>query len=312
MHIGLLHSRIRVEERLLIEGFAARGIDVQPIDLRDVVFDLVDPAPWRDFDVVIDRSLSLTHSSAAVRILETLGVRCVNPAAAISTCADKLSTTLALVRAGVPTPRVTVGLSEQSALRAVEALGYPAVIKPTFGSWGRLVARANDKDCAEALIEHRYTLGGVHHHVLYAQEHIDKPGSDVRVFVVGGSSIAAIRRHSTHWVTNTARGARAEGHAVSPELADLCRRAVEAVGADIAAVDILECPRRGAFVNEINHSMEFRNSIDTTGVDIPGAVVEHVLRIAQVSKETELQTSAGQTSTLRVRQAGMPVAGAVR
>lgn len=280
MRIALLHSRIRVEERLLIEAFEARGVDVRPIDLRDVVFDLADPAPWREFDVVLDRSLSLTSSLAAVRILEGFGVRCVNPAAAIDTCADKLSTSLALVRAGVPTPRVTVGLSEEAAQRAVEALGYPAVIKPTLGSWGRLVARVNDRDSAEALIEHRFTLGGVHHHVLYAQEHIDKPGSDVRVFVVGGRAIAAIRRHSAHWVTNTARGAKAEGLAVSPELADLCERAVGAVGADIAAVDVLECPRRGAMVNEINHSMEFRNSIDTTGVDIPGLMVEHVLGIA--------------------------------
>jgi len=217
-------------------------------------------------------------------MIEHLGLRCINPAAAIELCSDKLRTSLALEAASVPTPRTLVATSPESALEAIEMLDYPVVLKPTIGSWGRLVSRINDRDAAEAIIEHRDTLGSVNHHVYYVQEHIDKPGRDIRVFVVGGRAIAAITRTSQHWVTNTARGARAAGFAIPDSLADICIRAVESVQADVAAVDILECPRRGFLVNEINHSMEFRNSIETSGVDIPGCVAEYAISLA--SKKT--------------------------
>jgi [lysine-biosynthesis-protein LysW]--L-2-aminoadipate ligase len=168
-------------------------------------------------------------------------------------------------------------LTASSGLEAIEELGYPVVIKPTIGSWGRLVSRINDRDAAEAVLEHRETLGSVQQKVIYIQEHIDKPGRDLRVFVVGGQAIAAIARWSEHWVTNTARGARAVGIPVTNELATLAVDAVKSVGADIAAVDFLECPQRGFLVNEINHSMEFRNSIVTTGVNIADHVARFVV-----------------------------------
>ncbi|MFG0305567.1 MAG: lysine biosynthesis protein LysX [Phycisphaerales bacterium JB040] len=281
MRIAMTYTRLRTEERLLLDAFSEIGIEPEPIDLRSVVFDPADPGRWAGFDAVVDRSVSLTATLTATRILESQGVRCINRFDAIQTCADKLATTLALVRAGVPTPGVRVATNAQTGLEAVEAIGYPCVLKPTIGSWGRLVARLNDRDAAEAILEHRETLGSVQQHVVYAQEYIDKPGRDIRVFVVGGQAIAAIVRNSPHWVTNTARGATAAGLPVSEELADLCVRAVDSVGADVAAVDVLECPRRGLLVNELNHSMEFRNSIDTTGVNIPGLVAQHVAAIAE-------------------------------
>lgn len=280
MHIALTYTRLRTEERLLLDAFEAAGIRVTPVDLRTVVFDPGHAGVFEGVDAVLDRCVSLTASLTSTRILEGLGVRCINSSQAIEACSDKLTTTIALVRRGVPTPDVRVGLGAESALGAVEAIGYPAVLKPTVGSWGRLVARVNDRDAAEAVIEHRETLGSAQQGVFYVQEHIAKPGRDIRVFVVGGEAIAAIGRSSEHWVTNTARGATATGLEVTRELGDLCVRAVRAVGADIAAVDVLECPERGLLVNEINHSMEFRNSILTTGVDIPGLVARHAARIA--------------------------------
>ena len=284
MRIALTYTRLRTEERLLLDAFEAAGVDVTPIDLREAVFDPSEPGQWAAYDAVIDRSVSLTNALTATRVLESFGVRCVNPSRAVELCSDKLSTTLALVRAGVPTPGVRVATGAEAALRAVEEIGYPAVLKPTVGSWGRLVARVNDRDAAEAVVEHRQTLGSVQQGVFYVQEHVDKPGRDIRVFVVGGRAVAAIVRTSAHWVTNTARGATAAGFEVSTTLGDLCVRAVEAVGADIAAVDVLECPRRGLLVNELNHSMEFRNSITTTGVDIPGLVAQHTVRIAEAHR----------------------------
>lgn len=281
MRIAMMHTRVRVEERLLLDAMEAAGVEVTPIDARTVVLDPASAGEWAAYDAVLDRSLSLTASVTIGRVLEGFGVRVINPPAAVEVCSDKLRTTIALERAGVPTPRVRVAVDAESALEAVEQIGYPAVLKPTVGSWGRLVARVNDRDAAEAIIEHRATLGSVSHSVFYVQEHVDKPGRDIRVFVVAGEPIAAIVRTSDHWVTNTARGARAAGLTITPEIDDICRRTAAAIGADVMAIDLLECPRRGLLVNEVNHSMEFRNSIDTTGVDIPGAVVAHVMRIAR-------------------------------
>ncbi len=284
MRIALTYTRLRVEERLLLDAFESIGVEVVPVDLRDAVFDLESPGDWAGFDLVVERSVSLTCSLTSVRILEGHGIRCMNPGRSIEICSDKLMTSIALAQAGVAQPRVLVGTSAESGLAAVEGIGYPAVLKPTVGSWGRLVARVNDRDAAEAVIEHRDTLGSVGQGVFYVQEHIDKPGRDIRVFVVGGEPIAAIARASAHWVTNTARGARASGLEISSELGGLCRRAAAAVGADVVAIDVLECPRRGLLINELNHSMEFRNSIETTGVDIPGHVARHAVSIAETAR----------------------------
>lgn len=287
----MLHSRIRAEERLLLDCFDEIGVSVDPIDLRSEVFELSDAGKWTQYDAVLDRTMSLTHSRAAVMILEGFNVRCLNPGATTEICADKLATTIALTRAGLPTPNVRVGLTADSGLQAVEQIGYPCVLKPTIGSWGRLMARVNDRDAAEAVLEHRESLGSVAQRVMYAQEYIEKPDRDIRVFVVGDDAIAAIVRTSDHWVTNTARGASAVGIPLNEEFRELAVRSSRAVGADLCAVDLLECPTRGLLVNEINHSMEFRNSIETTGVNIPMHIAQHAIRVAESSlsrAETEV------------------------
>ncbi len=281
MHIAMTFTRIRTEERMLIDAFEKLDVKLTPIDLRECVFDPQNPEQWAQYDALLDRSLSLTHSLNSTRMFEHIGLRCVNPSSAIQMCSDKLMTTLALVEHGIQTPQVRVGLTAQSGLESIEQLGYPSVIKPTVGSWGRLVARVNDRDAAEAILEHRETLGSVQQKVFYVQEHIEKPERDLRVFVVGDRAIAAIARSSEHWVTNTARGAVASGIPVTDELEDLAIRSARAVGADLAAVDFLECPQNGLLVNEINHSMEFRNSIITTGVDIGEQIAQHIISIAQ-------------------------------
>jgi len=279
--IALLHTRIRAEERLLLDAFEELGAEAEPIDLRRQRLDPVGLPAWERFDVALDRCVSLTTAQTFVPILEASGLRVVNPSSTTDACADKVRTTTLLAQAGITVPRTRVAVGADSALGAIRAIGYPAVVKPSVGSWGRLVARVNDDDAAEALIEHRTTLGGPQQHVFYVQEHIDKPGRDLRVFVIGDEPVAAIARSSEHWVTNTARGARAAGLEVSDELADLAVRSSRAVGADICAVDFLECPHRGLLVNEINHSLEFRNSIETTGVNIPRLIAEHTLRVAR-------------------------------
>src|SRR5262245_11209575 len=146
MRIGIIHSRIRVEERLLTEALERRGVAFDLVDVREVVFDIHDPAPWRRFDAVLDRCIGQTQAVAAVRILGRCGVPCVKPAGVLDTSGDKLTTSLRLGQNEIRTPRVRVALEAESGLAAIEQTGYPAVLKPTVGSWGRLLARVTDRD----------------------------------------------------------------------------------------------------------------------------------------------------------------------
>lgn len=278
-HIAVLMSRVRVEEKLLLAAFEARGVAFELIDDRQVIFDL-HANGFRRFDVVLERCINHSRALYALRILNDWGVRTVNSYPTALTCGNKLETTSALIRAGVPTPRTRVAFTPQSALAAIEEMGYPVVLKPAIGSWGRLLAKVNDREAAEALLEHKQVLGSYHHSIFYIQEYIAKPERDIRAFVIGDETVAAIYRHSSHWITNTARGGHATNCPVTPEINELCVRAAQAVGSGVLGVDLLEDQRRGLLVNEVNYTIEFRNSIDTTGVDIPGRVVDYVLEVA--------------------------------
>jgi len=155
------------------------------------------------------------------------------------------------------------------------------VLKPAVGSWGRLISKINDREAAEAVLEHKAVLGSYHHSIFYIQEYIDKPMRDIRAFVVGDETICAIYRHSPHWITNTARGGRASNCPVTPEIDAIARAAAQAVGGGVLAIDILERPSGELTICEVNYTMEFRNSIDTTGVGIPGRVVDYVMRVGR-------------------------------
>jgi [lysine-biosynthesis-protein LysW]--L-2-aminoadipate ligase len=294
--IAVLLSRIRVEEKLLLTALEAAGAEVQVIDDGQVVMPLaapgglergnghLDPATpagqLRAADVVLERSLSASRGLYILRLLEVAGIPAINRYATASTCADKLLTTAALAEAGVPQPRTRLAFTAESALQAIEDLGYPVVLKPVVGSWGRLLARVNDRDAAEAILEHKETLGSYQHSIFYIQEYVNKPGRDIRAFVIGEETICAIYRQSPHWITNTARGGAASNCPVTPEIDRLCQQAARAVGGGVLALDLFEHPERGLLINEINHTMEFRNSIATTGVDIPARVAHYALQIA--------------------------------
>lgn len=275
MKVGIIASRVRVEEKYLLSAFERRGVAVELIDDDELTLPV--DGPPLPYDVILERSVSTSRGLYAVRLLETAGNLVINSYHTANTCADKLLTTTALQKAGVPQPRVRVAFTAESALSAIEEIGYPVVLKPVIGSWGRLLARINDRDAAEAVLEHKEVLGGYQHNIHYIQEFIRKPGRDIRAFVVGDSTICAIYRDSAHWITNTARGGKASNCPVTPELNAVCVRAAEAVGGGVLAVDVLEDPDRGFLINEINHTMEFRNSIAPTGVDIPGCVADYAL-----------------------------------
>lgn len=277
----MLCSRMQVEEKLLRDALVRRDVDVEIVDDRELTLAL--PQPQRRWDVVLERSLSQTRGLAALRVLESWGVATVNRHSVAAVCASKLDTSALLDAAGLPTPATMIAFSPDGALRAADELGFPLVLKPVTGSWGRLLARINDRDAAEALFEHKALLGGPEHSVFYLQRHVDKPGRDIRAFVVGDAVVCAIYRESQHWVTNTARGARTSNCAVDDEVRGLALRAADAVGGGVLAVDLLEDGDR-MLVSEVNATMEFRNSVEVTGVDIPGHVADHVAEIAQASK----------------------------
>lgn len=280
--VGVLHSRVRLEEKLLFAELDRRGVSYERILVEDQALDLgADVEAWRRFDVLLERCISHSQASAVLRVFDAWGIPCVNPSRVAEVCGDKLTTNLALLAAGVPVPRAKVAFTPEQALRAIEEIGYPAVLKPAVGSWGRLLARVNDRDAAEAVLEHKSTLGSYHHSIFYVQEYVDKPGRDLRSFVVGDRCICAIERASEHWITNTARGGRVANRPVTEELADLSVRAAHAVGGGIVAIDLLERPDGALVVNEVNYTMEFKNSVEPTGVDIPRAIVEHVLAVGE-------------------------------
>jgi [lysine-biosynthesis-protein LysW]--L-2-aminoadipate ligase len=280
---------VRVEEKLLLEALSRRGAQVEMLDDRQIVFDFRRDS-WGRFDVILERCINHSRALYALRLLNDLGVPAVNPYGVALVCGNKLETTSALVRAGVPTPRCRIAFTPESALRAIEELGYPVVLKPAVGSWGRLLSKVNDRDAAEAILEHKEILGSYHHSIFYIQEYIDKPARDIRSFVVGDETICAIYRYSDHWITNTARGGRAQNCPVTDELHRLSLAAAQAVGGGVVAIDLLETKDGRLLVNEVNYTMEFRNSIAVTGVDIPGRVADYVLEVAR--KPETLETAA--------------------
>ncbi len=281
MKVGVLYSRVRVEEKMLFEELDRRGVDYDKIDDREAVFELDDPRNWAQYDVILERCINHSRALYAMKILNDWGIPTINTAHVADVCGNKLVTSSALVRDGVPTTRIKVAFTPESALKAIEEIGYPVVLKPAIGSWGRLLSKINDRDAAEAVLEHKEVLGSYHHSIFYIQEYIRKPKRDIRAFVIGDQTIAAIYREADHWITNTARGGRASNCPVTPELNDIGVRASNAVGGGITGVDILEDPERGFLVNEVNYTIEFRNSINTTGVNIPAKVIDYVLAVGE-------------------------------
>lgn len=281
--IGFLFSRLRVEEKLLLEELE-RNPDVEVVRINDGdrYFD-ISQLPV-EVDVVFERSISYSRGLYISRIFEAHGIPVVNSSTVAERCGDKYITSQILVREGIPTPRVFMAFEEQSALAAVEATGYPCVLKPVVGSWGRLLARVDNREMAESVIEHKASLG-VHHQVFYIQEYVHKPGRDIRAFVVGDETICAIYRSSDNWITNTARGGVASNCPLTTELREICQRTAQALGGGLLAIDIFETAD-GFTVNEVNHTMEFRNSIDTTGMNIPASMVEYVCRVAASAQTT--------------------------
>ena len=272
--MGVLYSRIRRDEKLLLSELRERDHEVTKIDVRKERFGVHEPpASFEGVDLVLDRCLATSRSRYITRFVDRYGIPVVNGPETAAICADKARNSLVLSAAGVPTPNTEVAFTKESALEAIEAFGYPCVLKPVVGSWGRLMAKIDSRDAAEAILGHKETLGHYEHKVFYIQEFVEKPGRDIRVVATDGEPVAAMARSSDHWLTNAARGAETESIEVTDEMADLVERASDAVGGGLLGVDLMETGDSYT-VHEVNHTVEFKALNEVSSVDVPAAVVD--------------------------------------
>ena len=279
MKIGVVCSRVRVEEKWIFEALEKRGIAYDKIDDREICLQSDGCQPLAAVRRADRTQPVLQHRAVYRPRVEWLGHpdRQYGPVAEI--CGDKLATSIALEQAGVPQPQVWTAFTAEAALEAMDEIGYPVVLKPVVGSWGRLLSKINDREAAETVLEHKEILGSAQHSVFYIQEYIQKPGRDIRSFVIGDQTVCAIYR-SLRTLDHQHRPRRQSrnlpGHA---EIDEISLAAAQAVGGGVMAMDILEDPERGYLVNEVNHTMEFHSTVPLTGVDIPGMIVDYAVQL---------------------------------
>ncbi len=278
MHVGILYSRIRRDEKLLLSELRDRGHEVEKIDVRKQQFGLDGmTTDVTELDLVIDRCLATSRSLYATEFLDSYGVTVINHPQTADICADKAKNSLALAEAGVPTPNTKVAFTTDAALEAIEDFGYPCVLKPVVGSWGRLMAKIDSRNAAEAILEHKATLGHYEHKVFYVQEFVDKPGRDIRVLATDGEPVAAMTRSSEHWLTNAAKGGTTASFDLDETALDLVETASDAVGDGLLGIDLMEVGGAGSgqyTVHEVNHTVEFKALNDSTDVDVPARVID--------------------------------------
>lgn len=274
MRFSLVYERLREEEAQLMKAVERLGHGLSLVHLTsDRHFSLGKSA--LESDVALIRTVSQTNALLFSELIASTGVRCVNPPETIRVCGNKLSTSMRLLEAGVPTPRTAVAFSPEGALRAAREMGFPVVVKPVNGSWGRLVSLARDEEELRAIVEHREAINSPYYRVHYIQEYVRKPGRDIRAYGTEEGFLTAIYRVSDHWITNTARGGRVEPAKRNEELENIVVRTCEALGGGFLGVDLVEDEERGLLVIEANATTEFKNAARVTGVDIAGEIVRY-------------------------------------
>ncbi len=275
----MLYDYIRPDERMLIDSSRRKGINLILHKSEDFFCNALELFDKQEFqNVVLQRSISYFRSFHLTALLENRGITVINSSNIASMCGNKLMATLVLAREKIAAPKTYIAFNVDSALKLLSRIGYPAIIKPIIGSWGRLVAPLKDPESARAILEDRSNMFPMYQ-VYYIQEMVKRPPRDIRCFVIGNEVVAAIYRYSVpdEWRTNTARGGKVENCEITSELEDLSLKTAKAFGDGVFGVDLMESPD-GLLVNEINYTTEFRNSVPATGIDIPGLILDYALR----------------------------------
>ncbi|HET6716269.1 MAG TPA: lysine biosynthesis protein LysX [Nitrososphaeraceae archaeon] len=274
----ILYDQLRWEEKSLIEAAKKKDLDLEVINCRESSIDLdEDKSNYRD-DIILQRCVSYYNNLHSTAAFEGLGAKVINSLHTAIMCGNKLFTHMELSKSDISIPKAFCAFSNQSAMSILEKNGYPKVIKPVVGSWGRMIALLKDKEAAEAVIEdreHMYPL----YHVFYFEEFVKRPPRDIRSIVVGDKVVAAIYRYSgdNEWKTNMALGGKAEACKVTNEMEELCLKAAKTMKGEILGVDLME-GENGLLVHEVNNTTEFKNTVRVTGVDIPSLIIDHLIK----------------------------------
>ena len=282
----MLLSRVRVEEKLLLAELERRGVEIARFDDREFWLDLGAPnschAPLRRRAGALHPPLARPlHPEGA----ERLGVPTVNSYEVANICGDKLLTSTALERAGMPTPRTLMAFTPESALEACEEIGLPGgaeaghrLVGPAAGQ-GQRPRRGRGAAGAQGHASARITTErSTFRSTCPSRDAISAPSSSAT-----RRSARSTATHRTGSPTPLA-AASASNCPVSRELDAISHGRGQAVGGGVVAIDLFESDR-GLLVNEVNYTMEFRNSIDTTGVDIPARIVDYVMAVGQAERD---------------------------
>ncbi|MCD6511238.1 MAG: lysine biosynthesis protein LysX [Thaumarchaeota archaeon] len=283
--LALLYDRIRWEEKELYRKAKEKGIELKLVDAKSKVADpyVGEEAIRRLYgDLVLQRCISHMRGLHYTAYLESMGLRVINSFKVQNLCGNKALTSLFLIKKGIPTPRTLLAFSQEAAGDAVERIGYPAVIKPVIGSWGRMVLALKDREVAQAILEMRGSMQGPFDSIFYIQEFVKRPPRDIRAIVVGDEVVSCIYRYapSKDWRTNVARGGRAEVCPIDDGLEDLVLRVADELGGGVLGVDLME-GESGLLVHEVNSTVEFRGAASVSGRDIAGAILEYALKEAK-------------------------------
>jgi [lysine-biosynthesis-protein LysW]--L-2-aminoadipate ligase len=279
--LTILYDNIRWEEKSLYEAAKKKGVEISNVDCRNLSIDLNNKNSQYLNKIIIQRTVSYFKSLHSTAALEGLGAHIINSLRTAILCGNKLFAHMELQKAGIKTPNAFTAFSPESAMSTLDRLGYPAVIKPTIGSWGRLIALIRDTEAAKAIIEDREHMFPLYH-VYFFEEFVKRPPRDIRAIVVGNTVIAAIYRYSSQgeWKTNMALGGSAKTCPVTKELEDICIKATKAVGGNIVGVDLMESEENGLIVHEVNNTTEFKNTVRVTGVDVPGLMIDYAVKMS--------------------------------
>lgn len=273
----ILFDNIRWEEKSIIEKAKEIGRELKAIDCKDLVLFLNDSSNEFEDKIILQRSVSYFRSLHSTGGLEGLGARMINSLYTAFMCGNKLISHIELHKNGILTPKAICAFTPESSLRGLDKLGYPAVIKPTVGSWGRLIGLINDKEGAKTVLEDREHMFPIYH-ISYFEEFVKRPPRDIRAIVIGEEVVAAIYRYSgdNEWKTNMALGGHALPCPITKEIEDICIRSAKIFKGDIVGVDLMESEKYGLVVHEVNNTTEFKNTVKVTGVDIPKLIIDYM------------------------------------
>ena len=277
--ICIVFDRLRTEEKLLQKEAEELGYETSMIDAKTTRFNTDSNKNEYDFgDVVLERCISYYRGLHFTACLEFLDVPVINSFEIANTCGNKMITSMLLKKNNIPTPKTYFSFSAESAMEHFEKVGYPLVIKPIIGSWGRSVMPIKDKDTADAIIENRQVTDGPQDRIYYLQEMIDRPPRDIRVITVGEQAVAAMyRKSSGGFKTNIALGAEPEICKITNEIEELCLNASKAVGGGILGIDLMEDKNRGLVVHEVNNTVEFKGLVKVAEKNIPKEMIDFAI-----------------------------------